>query len=327
MELDAARALKTELATGVRELLGVPTLAGRSFTVSSIRVKAVDQVQPTIAFGITARPGGGFAVAARVQRVELMHGHHLDELRHRTRGEVDILYVGELRPLQGPDLRSRQRPLLPGVSIAHQDVTAGTLGAFVRDNNGQRFLLSNNHVIANSNSAQPLDPVLQPGPWDNGIPADRVAGLARWIPIDKSSANHLDCAIAALDAGMTYELDGFSGLVVAPNYDLEEQPVWKVGRTSARRRGRVSAVEVDNVVLRYDGLGNIQFNGQVEVESVDPAPFAEPGDSGALVVTDSGHAIGLVFGGTEVGGTNGQGIAYANPLVDVLQALNVTLIA
>jgi hypothetical protein len=225
-------------------------------------------------------------------------------------------------------LRSRQRPLLPGVSVAHELVTAGTLGGFVRDDTGKTFLLSNNHVIANSNAAQQRDAVLQPGPYDNGIPpSDRIAAVVRWIELDKLNPNRLDCAIAQLDDGIRYEMAELAGVSVNPTYDPEGQTVWKVGRTSGRRAGRVSAVEVDNLVLRYEALGNIQFNGQLEIESTEPDPFAEPGDSGSLVVSDSGHAIGLLFGGGEIGGGNNQGVAYANPLGDVLQALGVTLIA
>src|SRR3546814_8805883 len=46
------------------------------------------------------------------------------------------------------------------------------------------YILSNNHVLANSNNATPGDAVLQPGPFDGGTdPADRIASLSRFIPI------------------------------------------------------------------------------------------------------------------------------------------------
>jgi hypothetical protein len=49
---------------------------------------------------------------------------------------------------------------------------------------GERFILSNNHVLANSNNALVGDAILQPGAIDGGQnPADKVATLERFIKI------------------------------------------------------------------------------------------------------------------------------------------------
>jgi hypothetical protein len=95
---------------------------------------------------------------------------------------TDVVEVGVLRAFQGA--RARYRPVVPsGVSIGHFKVTAGTLGAVVRDKNtGERLLLSNNHVFANSNDAQLGDVILQPAAMDGGQnPADVVARLERYV--------------------------------------------------------------------------------------------------------------------------------------------------
>jgi hypothetical protein len=95
---------------------------------------------------------------------------------------TDVVEVGVLRAFQGA--RARYRPVVPsGVSIGHFKVTAGTLGAVVRDKNtGERLLLSNNHVFANSNDAQLGDVILQPAAMDGGQnPADVVAHLERYV--------------------------------------------------------------------------------------------------------------------------------------------------
>ncbi|MEM3449848.1 MAG: hypothetical protein QXZ17_04865 [Nitrososphaerota archaeon] len=58
-------------------------------------------------------------------------------------------------------------PVPPGYSIGHIRVTAGTLRCLVRDKGTRETLiLSNNHVIANSNNAYVGDPIVQPGPYD-----------------------------------------------------------------------------------------------------------------------------------------------------------------
>jgi len=93
---------------------------------------------------------------------------------------TDVIQVGDLRPLQSRT--DRWRPAPGGVSIGHYQITAGTLGCVVRDrNSGERLILSNNHVLANSNDASPGDPILQPGPADGGQAAnDRIGQLERF---------------------------------------------------------------------------------------------------------------------------------------------------
>ncbi|MBW2739249.1 MAG: hypothetical protein JRE64_10480 [Deltaproteobacteria bacterium] len=50
---------------------------------------------------------------------------------------------------------------------------------------GRSVILSNNHVLANSNAAEIGDPVLQPGPHDGGrYPEDHIADLEQFVPIN-----------------------------------------------------------------------------------------------------------------------------------------------
>lgn len=99
--------------------------------------------------------------------------------------KTDVVEVGTIRAQNfGP--RDRWRPVIPpGVSIGHYRVTAGTLGAIVRDRLTNEYLiLSNNHVLANSNDAVIGDNILQPGATDGGVnPSDVVARLERFAPL------------------------------------------------------------------------------------------------------------------------------------------------
>jgi hypothetical protein len=98
--------------------------------------------------------------------------------------KTDVVEVGYLRALASP--RDRFRPTIPsGVSIGHFKITAGTLGTIVFDaTTGEKLILSNNHVIANSNDAVIGDAILQPGPTDGGQnPGDMVARLERFVRI------------------------------------------------------------------------------------------------------------------------------------------------
>jgi len=100
---------------------------------------------------------------------------------------TDVYEVGFLEAQQAINPKGRIRPTIPGgVSIGHFKVTAGTLGAVVRDRTtGERLLLSNNHVLANSNEANIGDAILQPGATDSGKnPEDMVAKLERFITLN-----------------------------------------------------------------------------------------------------------------------------------------------
>lgn len=98
---------------------------------------------------------------------------------------TDVFESGKILAQNATNPRGRFRPIPAGVSIGHYKVTAGTLGAFVTDRRtGERFILSNNHVLANSNEALAGDAILQPGTMDGGQnPADAVARLERFIAL------------------------------------------------------------------------------------------------------------------------------------------------
>ena len=94
---------------------------------------------------------------------------------------TDVIETGRIRAFQAPT--GRFRPAPGGVSVGHRDITAGTLGCWVH-RDGQWMMLSNNHVLADSNNADIGDPILQPGPYDGGSnPGDRIATLEDFVRI------------------------------------------------------------------------------------------------------------------------------------------------
>lgn len=116
---------------------------------------------------------------------------------------TDVQACGPITALQDPT--GRFRPAPGGVSLGHYQITAGTLGIWVKKN-GQWMILSNNHVMANSNDAQIGDPILQPGPTDGGrVSGDQIARLSEFIPIvfegGGGGGGGSDCAIAGSIAG------------------------------------------------------------------------------------------------------------------------------
>jgi hypothetical protein len=275
-----------------------------------------------------------------------------------AKGEVDVRYVGRIvkRPKKGarasgvaastataaataaPWYRTRVRPLQPGLSVGHFDVTAGTLGAFAKKKNDKAvYVLSNNHVLANEDEGTAADAVVQAGRLDGGkVSQDKIGGLtAGWVRLKKKSPNRVDCALCELDAGIEYDAAVLRDVGGSPSTRLvgmsppevldEGIAVHKVGRTTGATAGRVTAFELDHVVVQYTA-GNMRFDGQIEIEGAGDAPFSDGGDSGSLIVDLQFRALGLLFAGGETGGSNGLGLTYANPIEAVLTALKAELL-
>ena len=99
---------------------------------------------------------------------------------------TDIVEIGDRpRAFQADnDQRLRLRPVMPGTSTGHYEITAGTIGAIV-EVDGDVMLLSNNHVFANENLASLGDAILQPGDYDGGSlgRGDKVGELRDYVPI------------------------------------------------------------------------------------------------------------------------------------------------
>ena len=118
---------------------------------------------------------------------------------------TDVIEVGDIHAFQSPTELFRPAP--GGVSIGHFRTTAGTLGCVVRDREfGTRLILSNNHILANSNQASPGDPILQPSAVDGGRVKDHtLAYLVRFVPL-KFGIEKGTCAIANTLADLTNKI-------------------------------------------------------------------------------------------------------------------------
>jgi len=331
MRLDSARALKAELLAQMTSAEAADLSAGGVWSMNARPMADVDPVARTLALGISRPTPGAYRLAVRIQRRGLENTQRLDTIRRRAKGEVDLRYVGHVVKQATPWEQTRKRPLRIGLSVGHYKITAGTLGAFVRPRKrGTLLLLSNNHVLADEDRAKKGDAILQPGAYDGGRnPADRVGTLDTAVKLKKTGANFVDCALAALAPKVTFQaatLTGVGTLSAAAAPPVEEiDLVEKLGRTTGHTRGRITAFELDNLVVGYD-QGNLRFDGQIEIEGASTEPFSQGGDSGSLIFTSLGReAAALLFAGGDQGGSNGKGLTFANPIAAVFDRLKVEL--
>lgn len=263
---------------------------------------------------------------------------------------TDVVQIGHIRA--HPSRTDRWRPALGGVSIGHVDVTAGTLGVVVRDRpSGRRLILSNNHVLANSNEAEIGDPILQPGRADGGSLADDVfATLVRACPIAFSSAPptcRWALAYAAFGnvvaklAGSKHHIEAVWSDPQAVNrvdaalaQPLQDQDVldeiYEIGAIkgtipaelgmNVRKSGRTTGLTTGQIIV-LDATLNVQYGprtARFEDQIVSTA-MSQPGDSGSLLVAGEALlAVGLLFAGSD------QATIY-NPIQAVLDCLDVEL--
>jgi len=230
--------------------------------------------------------------------------------------------------------RMRLRPAPGGISVGHRLITAGTLGCLVRGRSAPRInrlmVLSNNHVLANTNGGPLGESILQPGPYDGGHhPADQIAVLERFVPINfaAGSANIVDCATGwAWPDRVRPELMYISGGIIryfragaTPVAAVLGMSVGKSGRTTQLTSGTIRAVGV-TVNVSYDGGRVARFTNQIAVRAAS-GDFSAGGDSGSLIWTwDARRApVALLFAG-------GGGTTFGNPIASVLASLDVQLV-
>jgi PKD repeat protein len=215
------------------------------------------------------------------------------------------------------------RPVPLGVSTGHPAITAGTIGARVKDGAGNIYALSNNHVYANSNNASIGDGALQPGPYDGGTdPANRIGTLAAFKPINFSGGNNdIDAAIALSSTAMLGNATQSGYMPTSTPVDgTLNLPVKKEGRTTGLTLGQISEVNV-TVTVCYATLGPFCTKSARYVSqlAIGGGSFSAGGDSGSLIVTQSGnHPVGLLFAG-------GSTRTLANRIQTVLTYFNVAI--
>lgn len=243
---------------------------------------------------------------------------------------TDVEEVGDIRPLQmvsSGERHSRLRPAPCGVSVGHPGVTAGTIGALVRNSgrqdDGRRYILSNNHVLANANNASIGDPIFQPGRLDGGIPLmNQIGHLARFVPIRfDGGENKADCALAEVDPATVLSEVCSIGVVRGTVLASRNMIAFKHGRTTGLTRGVVTDIDAD-IRVDYPGNGEAFFTNTIVVRGVPPTiPFSDGGDSGSIILDSRQRAVGLLFAGV-----GARDVTFANPIRPVLRKLRMRLV-
>jgi hypothetical protein len=262
-------------------------------------------------------------------------------------GDVtDVFVSGKIKALK---LRiDRWRPAPGGVSIGHEWISAGTLGCLVKRGN-EIFILSNNHVLADSNNAPLGSPILQPGKYDGGTLIDRIALLEDFVPIEfvggpsgckignaitrifnapatvakrqtrlqavnsEQLENLVDAAIARpIDTAAVLKEILEIGVPLGLEIGSLGMKIQKSGRTTGLTKGEITQVDV-MVTVQYGEGKTALF-----VDQIMAGEMCSGGDSGSAVLNMDKELVGLLFAGSDK-------TTVMNPILDVFERLGVTL--
>lgn len=213
--------------------------------------------------------------------------------------------VGKTGTIVAQSFTQRVRPIPGGYSCGHLEVTAGTMGGWFLDNDGDLVGLSNNHVLANENNAIVAgqhfrgkerlgDTTLQPGVYDNRRwKRNRVGRLKSFVRL--TDKNFQDAAIFKVK----------NKAVVDPEIHLIGQPVGfrddvKVGDV-VQKTGRTTR-HTTNKVIATDGVVRVQYGRSLGVldfeDQIITNDMSRGGDSGSLLLDMNNNIVGLLFAGS-----------------------------
>lgn len=251
--------------------------------------------------------------------------------------QTDVVETGRIFTLQDP--KQKMRPARPGVSIGHYQITAGTFGCLVQ-RNGQVYILSNNHVLANSNAAQVGDAILQPGPHDGGTSADQIGTLEQFVPVGFSGSTGGGCSPFALLLrlfGLSKPLINEPGnntvdcAIAKPlSADLVNSDILNIGiptgvgtatlGTQVQKSGRTTGLTTDQIT-QIDVTVSVDYGGQLAIykNQLMAGAMSQGGDSGSAVLDMNKQVVGLLFAGSTT-------TTIINPIQLVLDALQVQVV-
>jgi len=268
---------------------------------------------------------------------------------------TDVIEIGTPVAQVSPTLK--HRPVFPGISIGHYLITAGTFGCIV-NRNGNKYILSNNHVLANSNEANQGDPIYQPGVYDGGNDSCTAAKLDSWVPInfegESPIPNPPTCPIAkvivkilnavAQKIGSQHRflatkqrtshayassINYVDAALAEPVVAFDEE-IAQIGKPEG-----IKSAELGMMLQKYGRTTEyttgtvLQLNATIQVSygTNQVATFegriltdnmSAGGDSGSAVLDMENNLIGLLFAGSDT-------ITILNPMEKVFSLLSLSL--
>jgi hypothetical protein len=288
-------------------------------------------------------PKSGFALRFYVRRKlshrELPSSHFIDGTLWGI--PTDVVVVRPFRTYGTVLAPAPLTTVMPGSSIQYQlagrNGDLGTVACILSDQQGGRYALTANHVLARNGSVlkQPQFQVVDGGEAGPTIPTPQPIGTdVVFAPL--FNGGDVDCAMIKATPGVAMKQvfpTALGPITMEPAEAGINDQVLKFGHASGITKGTVA--DLANIPMSFGpGLGVIRVNDTILI--ADQAPqagtvnFAQPGDSGSLVFQKSNGnwvPLGLVMGGptTDPAGDSNEDYVAICSLKECLAALNSSL--
>jgi len=217
------------------------------------------------------------------------------------------LLNGFLNPVQG------------GLIIEDSNNRQGTGGMVVFNGFrgvGQPMMLTCHHVVADTDGHLVRGSVMyQPNPLKPPFPPERRVGI-----VDRGLFNGVvDAAVVSINwpdiSGQILDIGPIKGI----DHATLNMRVRKHGGATNLTTGTVTGIDADLLIANPTGITRFTNQITIEGDQVTNPRFALPGDSGSVVVNETGNVVGLVFAGDLGVGK----LTYANHITAVLNALDL----
>jgi hypothetical protein len=293
----------------------------RGYKEVDLQGMASGDIEKRLASGFIGLGNGEYRLELRVQRAGgLAHDFALEfASKMGEYANVEVVKETEVTPRidvkEEPvckNLTQRPVPISLGLSVSHENGSAGSIGGIVESRKGDA-VLSAAHVIALAGRANKNDWIYQPGAPDvDPLTVDERVGKLWGFVLPKG----VNCPWA-----------GRSISRFADRKHIEVgMRIGKIGRTTCYTEGTLSALDVRRHSIRTSTHGNLAFGNLVEVtwDSIEE-PFTLPGDSGALYfVAESLKAVALHVAAGEH--EDGRGVSFGCELLPMLTRLRLSMV-
>lgn len=208
-------------------------------------------------------------------------------------------------------------PIIGGVSVGPFDLNSyGTLGVVLDTSFGMKMMISSAHVLASGPHTAPGNPISQPAlPFGGHFPETQSGSFYMGFI---GQPNNIDAALATIPCRNAVSKN-ILGLGNTRGHDVTfpGDDVAKFGVTTQFTSGKVAS-DTFTVTINYPNLGQHTYYNQLRIQANNPIyAFAQPGDSGAMVVNEDMEVVGMVMGGGQA--NNGNLYAIANPIDNIIR--------
>jgi hypothetical protein len=191
-------------------------------------------------------------------------------------GRIRLTVTGRFRFLGGPGL---------GSDISVQGHTAGKVGLFVKDAQGGAYALTCAHVLDASTGTS--------------VTIGELSGKLQYrVALDVTQPNLVDGALASIASAPPNVSPAGKPITAFANYKDGDSVLEAI---TGGRMGTIRST-VASIRVPYQAAGSdVVFDDVILITTGNMSLFAQQGDSGSLVVTDSANeAVGLVFAAPEI---------------------------